>query len=100
MSLTEADLGREGIVSWPEALGRWVANLIACMTASGAKRTSGRLPMSAKCQLGNTRREHMFSALPPTTDIRRHVRVVPNGDIDVRPTGRSWRKAAVHTQTA
>jgi hypothetical protein len=37
----------------------------------------------------------MFSALPPTTDIRRHVRVVPNGDIDVRPTGRSWREAVV-----
>src|ERR1700722_8387825 len=50
-------------------------------------------------KLGNTRREHMFSALPlPTMDIGRHgdtSELCPTCDIDVRPTGRLWRKAAV-----
>src|ERR1035438_9211224 len=44
-------------------------------------------------------RAHVFRSAPNNghRTTRRHVRVVPNGDIDVRPTGRSWREAVVYT---
>src|SRR5258705_13569820 len=49
-----------------------------------------RCPFGVK--IGKAPCEHMFSALPPTTDIERPRRNVAQH--------RCWRKAVVHTQTA